>query len=44
MNTPTHLLLSVALLAKPGEKRRNWAVIAGSLIPYIGVPLYFSAL
>ncbi len=33
MNTPTHLLLSAALLAKPGEKGRNWAAIAGSLVP-----------
>jgi len=33
MNTPTHLLLSATLLAKPGEPRRNWSVIAGSLFP-----------
>lgn len=37
MNTPTHLLISSVLLARPGaapaDKRRNFAVIAGALVP-----------
>ena len=33
MNTPTHLLISSALLSRPGDKPRNWAVIAGALVP-----------
>ncbi|MBL4756997.1 MAG: hypothetical protein JKY32_04970 [Rhizobiales bacterium] len=33
MNTPTHILLSAALLAKPDNRVRNWAVIIGSLVP-----------
>lgn len=33
MNSPTHTLLALALLSKRGEKKRNWAVVLGSLIP-----------
>lgn len=33
MNTPTHLLVSAALLARPGAPKRNAALIAGALIP-----------
>lgn len=37
MNTPTHLLISSVLLARPGaapaDKRRNIAVIPGALVP-----------
>ena len=33
MNSPTHTLLALALLSKRGERKRNWAVILGSLIP-----------
>ena len=33
MNTPAHALVAAALLAKPGARRRNAALLAGSLIP-----------
>lgn len=33
MQTPTHTLLSLAVLGKRGEPSRNIAVLAGSLIP-----------
>ncbi len=33
MNSPTHSLVALALLTRTGEKRRNWAVFIGSLIP-----------
>lgn len=33
MNTPTHLLISAALLTRPGEKSRNWAAAAGAILP-----------
>ncbi|MDD9910233.1 MAG: hypothetical protein OXR62_11125 [Ahrensia sp.] len=33
MMTQTHLLVAAALLAKPGEKLRNTAVIIGSFVP-----------
>jgi len=40
MNSPTHTLLAMAAFAKKGERRRNWAVFIGSVIPdafiYIG--------
>ncbi len=45
MNTPTHLLISSALLARPGaepgNKRRNVAVIAGALIPDAAIFVMF---
>ncbi|MGI9355107.1 MAG: hypothetical protein ACR2PF_08105 [Rhizobiaceae bacterium] len=33
MMTQTHLLVAASLLAKPGEKLRNTAVIVGSFVP-----------
>ena len=33
MNTPAHALMAAALLAKPGARGRNAALVAGSLIP-----------
>lgn len=33
MNSPTHTLLALAFLSKRGEKKRNWAVIIGSILP-----------
>ncbi len=33
MNTPAHTLMAAALLARPGARRRNIALVAGSLIP-----------
>ncbi|WP_026941944.1 zinc dependent phospholipase C family protein [Hellea balneolensis] len=42
MNSPTHTLLALALLSKTGDRKRNWAVFAGSIIPdaviYIWAP------
>lgn len=33
MNSPTHTLLALALLSKKGDRKRNWAVFTGSIIP-----------
>jgi len=33
MNTPAHTLIAAALFAKPGARRRNIALVIGSLIP-----------
>ncbi|MEL7173895.1 MAG: hypothetical protein AAFN05_13140, partial [Pseudomonadota bacterium] len=33
MNTATHLLTAVAVLARPGRPGRNTAVVAGALLP-----------
>ncbi|WP_427450005.1 hypothetical protein [Litorimonas sp. WD9-15] len=33
MNTPTHTLLALAALSKRGDRKRNLAVLIGSLIP-----------
>ncbi|MEM1139635.1 MAG: cobalamin biosynthesis protein CobQ [Pseudomonadota bacterium] len=33
MNTPTHMLVGAALLAKPGALQRNRAVLIGALVP-----------
>ncbi|GBF25397.1 hypothetical protein MnTg02_00428 [bacterium MnTg02] len=41
MNTPTHLLISIALLAKPDAPRRNMAVIFGALIPDLSIYVLF---
>lgn len=42
MNSPTHTLLALALLSKKGDRKRNWAVFIGSIIPdaviYIWAP------
>lgn len=42
MNSPTHTLLALALLSKKGDRKRNWAVLTGSIIPdaviYIWAP------
>jgi len=40
VNTPTHTLLALAALSKPGERKRNLAVILGSLIPDIAIYLW----
>ena len=41
MMTQTHLLLAAGLWAKPGQKRRNVAIIAGSLIPDLSIYILF---
>ena len=41
MNTPTHLLVSTALLSKPGAKHNNQAVIAGALFPDLSIYALF---
>jgi len=42
MNSPTHSLLALALLSKQGDKKRNWAIFIGSILPdaviYIWAP------
>ena len=40
MNSPTHTLLALALLSKKGDKRRNWAVVLGSIIPDAAIYLW----
>lgn len=46
MNTPTHLLLSAAILARddkrPAPPGRNWAVIVGALIPDAAIFVMFA--
>jgi len=41
VNSPTHTLLALALLSKRGERKRNWAVIIGSIVP--DAAIYFWA-
>lgn len=40
MNTPTHSLIALALLAKKGDRKRNIAVLCGSLIPDLAIFLW----
>lgn len=40
MITPTHSLMALAALARPGERRRNLSVLAGSLIPDLAIFLW----
>jgi len=37
LNTPTHILTAAALFTKPGEPRRNWAVLIGALLPDLSI-------
>ena len=37
MNTPAHALMAAALLARPGARGRNAALIAGSLLPDVTI-------
>lgn len=41
MMTQTHLLVAAALFAKPGEKLRNTAVVAGALLPDLAIYTLF---
>lgn len=40
MNSPTHSLLALALLSKRGDKKRNWAIFLGSIIPDAAIYLW----
>ena len=40
MNSPTHTLLALALLSKRGDRKRNWAVALGSIIPDVAIYLW----
>lgn len=40
MNSPTHTLLALALLSKRGDKKRNWAIFLGSIIPDAAIYLW----
>ena len=40
MNSPTHTLLALALLSKRGDKKPNWAVFLGSIIPDAAIYLW----
>ena len=40
MNSPTHSLLALALLAKKGHAKRNWAVFFGSIVPDLAIYLW----
>ena len=42
MMTQTHLLMAASLFAKPGQTRRNTAVIAGALIPDLSIYILFA--
>ena len=37
MNTPTHMLTAAALLTESGDRRRNWAVVFGALLPDLSI-------
>lgn len=37
MNTQTHLLVAAALFAKPGQPKRNTALVLGALLPDIAI-------
>jgi len=41
VNSPTHTLLALALLSKRGERKRNWAIFLGSIIPDLAIYLWF---
>ncbi len=41
MNTPTHLLTAAALLARPERSARNWAILAGALLPDLSIFVLF---
>ncbi len=43
MNTPTHLLISAAVLARPGEQHRsrNGAILIGALLPDLSIFVMF---
>lgn len=41
MMTQTHLLVASALLAKPGERLRNFAVVTGALVPDAAIYVLF---
>jgi len=40
VNSPTHTLLALALLSKQGDKKRNWAIALGSIIPDAAIYLW----
>ena len=40
MHSPTHTFLALALLSKGGDKKRNWAVFLGSIIPDAAIYLW----
>ena len=40
MMSPTHSLLALAVLAKTGERPRNWAVFIGSIIPDLAIYIW----
>ena len=42
MMTQTHLLLAAGLLVKPGQTRRNTAILAGSLIADLSIYILFA--
>jgi hypothetical protein len=37
MNTPTHLLVGAGLFARPGQRARNTAALAGALLPDLAI-------
>lgn len=41
MMTQTHLLIATTMFTRPGQKRRNAAIIAGALIPDIAIYALF---
>lgn len=40
MNSPTHTFLALAILSKRGDKKRNWAVFIGSILPDAAIYLW----
>ena len=44
MNTLTHIIAAAAILAKPNETKRNWAIAAGALAPDISIYIFFACM
>lgn len=44
MNTPTHIIAAAAILSKPNEPKRNWAIAAGALAPDISIYVFFACM
>ena len=43
MNTPTHLLVAAALIARPGRRQVNRSVVFGALVPDLSLYLLVAA-
>ncbi len=42
MNTVAHMVIAAAALARPQSPKRNWAVVAGAVLPDISMFVFFA--